>query len=117
MNQYEPSCDIEVRKLSQEIQVIKKGVFSIEREQFGREAVAESDGVKLAFNGGLWRGGGYSVFRYRRLWLQSEEQPQVMRMTCRGTWEEIVRATPPTLPEIRIALGEIFSIKPDPVIP
>jgi len=41
----------------------------------------------------------------------------VMRMTCRGTWEEIVRATPPTLPEIRIALGEIFSIKPDPDIP
>ena len=117
MNQYEPSCDFEVRDLSQEIQIIRKGVFSIEREQFGREAVAESDGIKLAFYGSLWRGGGPSVFRYRRFWLQSEEQPEVMRMTCRGTWEEIVRASPPTLPEIRIALGEIFSIKPDTEVP
>jgi hypothetical protein len=117
MNQYEPSCDIEVRDLSQEIQFIRKGIFFIEREQFGREAVAEAGGLKLAFSGGLWRGGGFSVFRFRRLWLQSEEQPQVMRMTCRGTWEEIVRAKPPTLPEIRIALGEIFSIKPDKEVP
>ena len=111
MNQYQPSCDIEVRDLSQEVQVIRKGIYSIEREQFGREAVADSDGLKLAFSGGFLMGDGYSVFRYRRFWLQSEDQPEVMRMTCRGTWEEIVRASPPTLPEIRIALGEIFSIK------
>ncbi len=117
VNQYEPSCDFEVRDLSQELQVIRKGVFSIEREQFGREAVAESGGLKLAFSGGLWMGGGFSVFRYRRFWLQSDDQPEVMRMTCRGTWEEIVRASPPTLPEIRIALGEIFSIKPDTEVP
>ncbi len=117
MNQYEPSCDIEVRDLSQEVQIIRKGIFSIEREQFGREAVAESGGLKLAFYGSLWTDGGFSVFRYRRFWLQSEDQPQVMRMTCRGTWEEIVRARPPTLPEIRIALGEIFSIKQDTDIP
>ena len=116
INQYEPSCDIEVRDLSQEVQIIRKGIFPIEREQFGREAVADSGGLKLAFSGGLWMGGGFSVFRFRRFWLQSEDQPQVMRMTCRGTWEEIVRARPPTLPEIMIALGEIFSIKPDPVV-
>ena len=51
------------------------------------------------------------------LTISSQVPRQVMRITCRGTWEEIVRATPPTLPEIRIALGEIFSIKPDPDIP
>jgi len=117
MNQYEPSCDIEVRDLSHEIQIIRKGVFPIEKEQFGREAVAESGALKLAFSGGLWKGGGFSVFRYRRFWLQSEDQPEVMRMTCRGTWEEIVRASPPTLPEIRIALGKVFSIKQDTDIP
>ncbi|MCP3869064.1 MAG: hypothetical protein GY703_13375 [Gammaproteobacteria bacterium] len=111
INAFDTSCDIEVKDLLAEVQVIEKDTFTVVREEFGQEAVVEWSGVKLALMGN-WLGGGYSIHRYRRIWLHSEQQPQVMRLTCRGAWEEVVRATPPTLPEIKITLGKVLSIDP-----
>jgi len=115
-DQYYPSCDLEVRALKPEPQRLEKDRFIITRVEYGQEAVArfEGEGIQVAafgigLGGGLWWDRGQSIFRYVRIWLHSERQPNVMRLTCRGAWEDYFRANPPNSVEIRIALGEIIT--------
>ncbi|MEW8693567.1 MAG: hypothetical protein AB2535_21245, partial [Candidatus Thiodiazotropha endolucinida] len=44
------------------------------------------------------------------LWLSSEKQPDVMRMTCRGAFDDLSRSEPPSINEIREALGNIAEL-------
>ena len=115
-DQYYPSCDLEVRTLSPEPQRVEKDSFMVTRVEYGQEAVARFEGVRVAAIGigawsGLWWDRGESIFRYVRIWLYSERQPDVMRLTCRGAWEDYFRAEPPNDVEIRIALGHIMTFE------
>ncbi len=116
LDYYYPSCDIEVRRLSDEIQTVQRDTFTVTRVSSGQEQVVDSGGVKVAgFSWGVgsgWGGGGLlwrrgnSIHRYFRLDLHSEQQPDVMRLTCRGAWDDSPSARFPTSQETRIALGE-----------
>jgi hypothetical protein len=55
-------------------------------------------------------GGKPMVVRGYHLWLGSDRQPDVMRMTCRGAFDDINRADPPSLEEVRRALGEVAEL-------
>ena len=60
-------------------------------------------------------GGDYgknAVFHARRYDLNSPRQPQVRALTCAGALEDPVDARPPTLAEIRRALGGIATLTP-----
>jgi len=112
LDQYAPSCDLEVTELLPEPQLIKPGRFTITNITSGQEAVVRWDGLQLAgigFGGGIWRRGGESIHRFIRFPLYSEAQPQVLRLTCRGAFEDYVMAKFPTTIEIQIALGEVIS--------
>jgi len=117
-DQYYPSCDLEVRTLQPEAQLVEKDRFMVTRVEYGQEAVARVEGealqvaaigIGIGSGGGLWWDRGESIFRYVRIWLHSERQPDVMRLTCRGAWEDYFRASPPNDVEIRIALGDIIT--------
>lgn len=43
--------------------------------------------------------------------LHSEKQPDVLRLTCRGILDEPRDAVPPTIAEIRQALGDIVLLR------
>ena len=118
LDYYLPSCDIEVRSLSSEVQVVHKDVFTVTRVEAGREQVVSRDGPMFAaldlsagygWGGGLMWERGVSVHRYFRFGLVSEAQPDVMRLTCRGALDDYHRAWLPTSEEIRSALGEYIS--------
>ncbi len=118
-DQYYPSCDLEVRTLSPEPQRVVKDRFMVTRIEYGQEAVARLEDVRVAAIGigvgsALWWDRGESIFRYLRIWLYSERQPDVMRLTCRGAWEDYFRANPPNDVEIRIALGHIMTFEGAP---
>jgi len=54
--------------------------------------------------------GASQMFEGYHFWLQSQKQPQVLRMSCYGVFEEPGWLRPPTLLEIRATLGDIASI-------
>jgi hypothetical protein len=114
INQYAPSCNFEVRSLGDEPREILPGRFTITRVDSGEEQVVSLGGVRLAalHVAGLFRhDGSATVSRYFHFWLDSAEQPDVMRLTCRGVLADQHEAELPLMSEIAEALGEIASIE------
>jgi len=113
LDHYHPSCDLEVRTLNPEVQHVKKDLFTVTRVVFSQESIVLWDGVRMAglgWGGGLWREGGHSIYRFIRMELHSDVQPDVLRLTCRGAYEDYHRASYPSPVEIRIALGGIITL-------
>ena len=113
---YYPSCNLEVRDLKPDVQRIESDRFTIVHTRQGKESVVEWDGVKLAGLGWSFPfgGGPPMVHRYYHYRLESERQPQVMRLTCRGALADLWEANAPTLGESREALGEIATFLLEP---
>ncbi len=109
---YYPSCNLEVRDLKTEVQLIEPDSFAIVHTRQGKESVVAWDGIKLAGLGWSFDlgGGPPMVHRYYHYRLESERQPQVMRLTCRGALADLWQAKSPTLAETKEALGEVATI-------
>ena len=111
-NTFHPSCNFEVRELVTEGQVIAAGRFTVEQVRRGSESVVHSGQVRLAalqLSGIRLFSDAPSIMRYYHFNLHSEQQPQVMRLTCRGGLDDSPRAEFPTWPEMQQALGEVAS--------
>lgn len=110
VNTFYPSCNFEVRALSEQAQWIKAGHFQVEQVRQGSESVVQAGSVQLA----SLRLAGFrpfsdapSIMRYYHFNLASEQQPEVMRLTCRGGLEDSPQADFPTWQEIQQALGPV----------
>ncbi|MCP4289421.1 MAG: hypothetical protein GY792_34210 [Gammaproteobacteria bacterium] len=113
LDYYHPSCDLEVWELQQKTRNISTDIFVIGKLTSGREHVVSRGGLKLADNrlaAKLFGDDGSSVHRYLRVEMHSTLQPDVMRLTCRGAWEDYHTARLPNEMEIKLALGEILVI-------
>ena len=105
-DRYEPSCSLELRKLADVPREIQPGTFivtKVERimQQVVRVETPATGFVKAAFE----NGGKPMVVHGYHLWLGSDAQPDVMRMTCRGYFDDINRAEPPSLNDVTQSLG------------
>ncbi|WP_177418645.1 hypothetical protein [endosymbiont of Lamellibrachia barhami] len=108
MDRYLPNCNFEIRTLSEDAQEIRPESFIVSRLQREMAQVVMLDapllvaGLNLA---GL-DGGVPMVFRGVHLWISSDIQPEVMRLTCRGVLEDMIWARPPSIQEMRTAMGD-----------
>lgn len=107
-DRYEPSCSLELRKLADVPRTIEPEQFIITKVQRLMQQVVYSQPVpgglmKAAFDDG---GGKPMVVHGYHLWLGSDTQPDVMRMTCRGYFDDINRAEPPSLNDVAKSLGD-----------
>lgn len=115
------SCALEVRRIDPEaVQTIPAVAFRIMRMQNyvahvanDRPAGSRDAAVRfrLAEHGGGDSGGSQMIRQGYHLWLQSEEAPNVMRMTCLGWLDDPASTRPPTLAEIRAVLGEAATLE------
>ena len=111
-----PICGIEVRQLDRDaVQYVQPGEFRVRRVQnMWTEVVLvppARDGqvrFRLADMGG---GGTPMIYEGYHLWLESEDQPNVMRLTCIGIFDEMWEARPPTIEEIRASLGRLATLE------
>lgn len=117
---YTPSCNLEIRTLDRDrTQTVMPGTFVIRRVQLMEEWVERRQSeVQLAavgFAGGLlvgdYDGGPMGMWRGYHLWLQSDEQPDVLRMTCMGGFAPAWEAMPPSLEDLRAILGDFASVR------
>ena len=115
-DRYWPSCNLEVGRLDRDqAQVIEPDRFVVRRSQFLREEVAgrmrplRVASLRVA---GMDDDGGHSmIFEGWHLWLESAEQPDVRRLTCRGAFADPWRAEPPSIEQIRAALGAVATLR------
>ncbi|MES9990821.1 MAG: hypothetical protein ABW098_02645 [Candidatus Thiodiazotropha sp.] len=109
-DRYLANCNFEVATLSDEVQQIEPDSFVIKSVQRLTAQVVRNPYDQPRFiKAELDRGSPIVTHGYH-LWLSSEKQPDVMRMTCRGAFDDLSRAQPPSINEIREALGEIAEL-------
>jgi hypothetical protein len=107
-DRYKASCSFELRKLADTARNIEPDSFLVTEVQRLTQEVVQR---KPAFSGFLKvamqdSGGKPMVTQGYHLWLGSEKQPDVMRMTCRGAFDDLSRADPPSLEEVKQSLGD-----------
>ena len=117
-NSFEPSCNVEVRRLVETgDQFVEPGEFRVTRTQFLREAIVSSGRLMVASAGPLRlaeaqdSGGDEFFYEGYHLWVENPSQPDVRRFTCRGLYGFPYETRPPSIAEIRAALGSVASLE------
>ena len=119
-----PVCGLEVRNLDRgAVQYVEPGEFRIGRVQNLQTQIVlapqRSNGAvrlrlaSIGGGGGDGGGGTPNIYEGYHLWLENPDQPNVMRMTCIGVFDEMWRARPPTVLEIRDSLGSLATLEID----
>ncbi|MGD8908188.1 MAG: hypothetical protein PVI92_02500 [Chromatiales bacterium] len=110
-DRYEPSCSLELRTLADQPREIHPDSFIVSTVQRLMQQVVRSDRRQSAMLKVDYENGGKPmVVHGYHLWLGSEEQPDVMRMTCRGYFDDISRSEPPSLNDVTKSLGEFAEL-------
>jgi hypothetical protein len=115
-DQYAPGCDLEVRRLdANAVQYVKPGRYPVRSVQDTLEQVVIAQPLRLAMAGPLLAlgdddGGQPDIYRGYHLWLSGADA-NLMRLSCRGPFSEPSRAFPPSLEEMRAALGPFATIE------
>ena len=113
---YWPSCSFEVRTLDHdERQIIEPGRFTVIRRQLLRDEFAGLSRplrvASLRLASALNGNGHTMIFEGWHLWLDSPDQPNVKRLTCRGAFGSPAEVAPPSIDEIRAALGTVVTLE------
>lgn len=113
-DQYRPHCALEIRSVQHDGFDVTPGTFTITRVQHSLEQVVDAGSRRLAglhagiALGGLMDGGGSASFHEGyHLWLDAPGRPEVMRLSCYGTYDQPPDLRPPSLNEMRAALGSL----------
>ncbi|QKI90220.1 hypothetical protein [Thiomicrorhabdus xiamenensis] len=122
---YDQHCRLEVRTLSDQVKIIKPDQFTITRVSLGAEEIASRNATRLyAGLQPLFVGSARAedtdsqpspTMDYVHLYLQSKQQPDVLRLTCAGSLSDgdladAPRSYRPKREQINQILGKIGSI-------
>ena len=112
---YRPHCAFEVSSVQHDGLEISADTFTVTRVQGALQQVVSTEPVRVAALqlAGMDGGGGGSASYYQgyHFWLTSANQPEVRRMSCFGVFAQPYELYPPTLKEIRQALGSVAEIR------
>jgi hypothetical protein len=115
LDQYQPHCDFEVRSVSKGEETIRPDTFTVTKVMEDEEEVVgrQSPQHYASLDSDLSLGGGEMlpmVSRFVRHTLYSVSQPQVMRLTCHGGFDDPWEVKTPSVSEIRRVLGAIATV-------
>lgn len=117
---YRPHCALQIDVVDHSGFRVSPEIFEITRVErsvvsivdIGRQRLVASSARVGAFAGfGAYEGGVDRLHDGYHLWLKSDEQPAVMRLSCYGIYAAPVDLYPPTLDEINAALGEVGTVR------
>jgi hypothetical protein len=110
-NRYYANCNFEVKSLNNDIQRIEPDTFSVEKvERLMTEVVRSESSWPRVLRVDYADPSSPMVTHGYHLWLSSKRQSDVMRLTCRGAFDDLSRAQPPSIEEVREALGNIAEL-------
>ena len=111
-NHFMPHCRLEVRHVLDVPQIVQPVEFTVTRVYRDLPPVVALKPVHYADSGASSGDSGVSMdliyVIYMR--LSSEEQPDVLNITCGGSTDDPSAVVPPSIDGIRSALGELVSL-------
>ncbi len=112
-DRYVPSCNFEIRTLSEQSREIRPESFLVTRVQRETAEVVQQDyPVMLAgLNHAGMDDGLPMIVQSVHLWISTDLQPDIMRLTCRGAFDDPSAVEPPSIEQMRKALGNYASLK------
>lgn len=111
LNRYHPHCNFEVRSVSDGTLRIEPDTFLVTGiEEHMEEVVTRRQPLRYAAFSMEDFDSMAMITRFVRHWLYSERQPEVMRLTCHGGFDDPSEALPPSIAEIRQALGKLVTL-------
>lgn len=113
------SCALEVRRIDHDgVQTVSPGLFRITRVQDYVALVADrgpspggSGGIRFRLAEHADSGGSQMIQQGYHFWLDNSGEPNLMRLTCLGRLDDPAYTRPPTIAEIRTALGELATLE------
>lgn len=110
LNLYETNCEIEVKQVLEVNQIINPGRYEIAHIIIDESSVVflPHQAIQYAMGGGGT--GSYDTKAFWQFTLQSDENPDVLFMLCRGVQEDVAEAELPTIEEIKQAVGDNITI-------
>lgn len=122
-NQYEPHCRLETKELQAVDTIIQPEVFTISKVEIGEEQIAGKippAGIQFAFVGNAMASDDYQrieTMDYVHLYLKSDKQPNVYRLTCAGSLSngdmfDAPRSYRPQREQVNTILGSVGHIQP-----
>ncbi len=112
---YDVSCDFEINTLANTTRYIEPGTFRVTRVRRDEIEIVRRAPLRYAALGtpaGLQLAdGSVQLFEEVSLWLQSNAQPDVRRLTCRGGLADPWEMELPTVAEVREALGDYATVE------
>ncbi len=112
LDRYYPSCNFEVWRLTQEPTVIHPGSFVVSKTGRNIDMVVSLEPLQIAALG--WRNYDRDrsmIMHVVHMLLQSAQQQNVYRLTCRGWLADPAEAQQPTMADMREALGGYADIR------
>jgi hypothetical protein len=114
-DQYLSHCALEIDAVDHAGFTIRPDSFRITRVQHSLTPVVMRTPLQVAARvpvGSLDSDGSGAYHEGYHLWLASAAQPAVRRLSCYGVYAEPPDLAPPTLAEMRAALGDLAEIRP-----
>jgi len=116
IDQYKANCNFEINTLAESPRYIEPGTYTVTRTTRQENEVAEFKPLQYASLalGGLTARGGEGApmyFEEVRMTLRSDKPSDIRELACRGVLTDPGWVLPPTLAEIREALGKHVTIK------
>ena len=116
IDQYKANCNFEINTLAETPRYIEPGTYTVTRTTRQEKEVAEFKPLQYASLalGGLTARGGEGApmyFEEVRMTLRSDKPSDIRELACRGVLTDPGWVLPPTLAEIRQALGKHATIK------
>lgn len=111
IDKYYPHCKFEVYTIKPEDRTIRPDTFVIQRSTMEESVQNRQSRFQYASLASLYFGGDGPVFieMNRLMYLQSELQPDVFRLTCK-IWATAPNYNQLTLNQVRHALGDLISL-------
>lgn len=117
LDHYWANCNFEINTLEETSRYIEAGVYTVTRTTRQEKEVVlhQPERIKLAavgLGGVMARGGdgAMMLFEEVKMRLESAQPSDIRNLACRGVLTDPVLVEPPTLAEIRQALGSYASI-------
>jgi hypothetical protein len=116
IDQYKANCNFEINTLAETPRYIEPGIYTVTRTTQQLKEVAElkpRQYASLALSGMIARDGDGAPLNFVEVLmvLHSEKPSDIRNLACRGVFDDPAWVEPPTLADIREALGKHATIK------
>lgn len=110
LERYQPYCKFEIKTIKRQAQTVNADQFNIVRAIRDREMVGAIPQTVASLYNILSDDSPTAAIYSTELFLYSERQPDVLRITC-SHWEDPADATHLTVNQIQAAMGSILTLQ------